>query len=95
MNEKLSKWLSKWLSECSYNHDCHDCIEGTECAKIFLEIKSLLTPIPEEKLNGFVGESIEVILSIVHKCLARTDPREWLHSKLRKIFQTYDELRRG
>ena len=41
-DKKLSKWLSKWLNECSYSHDCHDCVEGDECAKAFLRVKSLI-----------------------------------------------------
>jgi len=42
MSKKLSKWLSKWLNECAYNHDCHDCKKGSECARAYLQIKSLI-----------------------------------------------------
>jgi len=88
MNEKLSKWLSKWLNECAYNHDCHDCKKGSECARAYLQIKSLIeaqAEPSEEWINNFVEEkAVEIYNYLYYKTFKLNQVKDFICNLLKE-----------
>ena len=57
--EAIEKHLMYVFGECSNNANhhgycCPECTRYKKCTQVVLQIKSLLTPIPEEKKNELV-----------------------------------------
>ena len=89
MSDKLSreKWLKRWVKECSYNHDCHDCKDGGECATVYLQIKSLLTPVPEEEKVKIIQKYSAEIMTCASYMRAM--------GLMRQALKAYDNLCEG
>ncbi|HDZ25336.1 hypothetical protein LCGC14_1357420 [marine sediment metagenome] len=69
---ELLKWLKKWIQECSYNHDCHDCPpkKANPCAKAFLQIEEMIHKKPEEE--EIEVRYIEIILDLYDRLEKKT-----------------------
>jgi len=91
--EELIKDVDFWRKEtcafrCTGNCD--------ECDEAFEQIKSLLTPIPEDKLDEFVEKWADIVTPVV---LIRNGIRPQLMKAMQKdlinMLKEYDELRRS
>lgn len=36
------KFLNKWVAQCSFNNDCHDCKAAPECGLAYLQIMEII-----------------------------------------------------
>ena len=80
--------LRKWVGECSYNHDCHDCEEGSMCGQVFNQIVARLKGADAETKPQVTDELIEEKVEYLYnKAIHFYEHRENCRDFIRKLYE--------
>lgn len=98
MTENKLSQMAYWVSECQkcaehHGYNCDECPERHPCMQTQLQIKAMLTPIPEEKLEALIRECGSwVVYNTIYVKGGKVVIGE---GNVREILQKYESLRRG
>lgn len=85
---RREKFLNKWVAQCSYNNDCHDCKDAPECGLAYLQIMETIQK-PDSK------SIVEKLVALLRERYGFPAYKEKHHNTATDILELFSLKNRG